>query len=159
MPASTPDLVASFVELERRRMEGSLAQDELTRWGGLRDQLELATGAVRPVGVERREAIRVTTCLQVQVSNDAARALARAHDLSEGGMFLQTNQPSRPGTPVSLELLDLPGGPLNLEGTVVWVRLEGEGVGTPGMGIRFRNLDEWDRTVLFELVEAELRAL
>lgn len=159
MPESTLDLVTSFVELERRRLQGSLAQDELTRWDGLRDQLELATGTVRPVGVERREAIRVSTRLLVQVSWDAARELARAHDLSEGGVFLQTNHPSQPGTPVELELQDLRGAPLSLEGTVVWVRLEGQGVGTPGMGIRFRNLDDWDRTLLFELVEAALRAL
>jgi len=159
VPESTPDLVRSFVELERRRLQGSLAQDELTRWDGLKDQLEVATGAVRPVGVERRGAIRVSTRLQVQVSWDAARELARAHDLSEGGVFLQTNHPSQPGTPVDLELQDLRGRPLNLAGTVVWVRMEGEGAGTPGMGIRFRNLDEWDRTLLFELVEAALSAL
>jgi len=159
MAQSAADLVTSFVDLDRRRQLGSLSQDELSRLQEMRDQLELAIGTVRPLGVERREAIRVCTRLQVLVTWDAARDLARAHDLSEGGLFLQTSHPSEPGTPVELELQDLRGRPLCLEGTVVWVRLEADGTGDPGMGIRFRNLDDWDRTVLAELVEAALRAL
>jgi uncharacterized protein (TIGR02266 family) len=148
---STPDLVNRFAELDRRRLLGSLALDELIRWQELRDQLEL--------GAERRATIRARTRLQVQVSWDAVQELARAHDLSEGGVFLQTGHPSEPGTPVELEMRDLRGRPLILEGTVAWVRLEAERVGPPGMGIKFRNVDDWDRAVLVELVEAALGAL
>jgi uncharacterized protein (TIGR02266 family) len=159
MNESTPDLVTRFVELERRRQQGALAPDELSRWQELHERLEVATGCVRPAGAERRDAIRVRSHLEVQVNWDATRDLVRAHDLSEGGVFLQTEHPSEPGTEVHLELSDGRGRTLALEGTVVWVRQPADRLGTPGMGIKFRNLDDWDRAVLVELVEAALRAL
>lgn len=159
MTRSTIDLVNRFVDLDRQRTLGVLGPDDLALWEEMRDQLELATGTVRPAGVKRRDSIRVRTRLQVQVSWDAARELVRARDLSEGGVFLQTNHPIEPGTPVEIELDDLRGRPLSVEGTVAWVRLESDRAGAPGMGIRFRNLDDWDRTLLSELVEAALRSL
>ena len=118
------DLVEDFLELDRRRLHGHppLDRAERTRWEELRDQFERATGAVRPPGAERREAIRVPIRLHVQVSWEATCELVRACDLSEGGMFLQTSHPSAPGTEVEVELRDARGRPLSLEGTVAWVR-------------------------------------
>ena len=161
MPAPQPDLLEDFLVLDRRRLSGHPPLDlvELTRWEELRDQLERATGAIRPLGVERREGLRVPTRLQVRVSWEDACELVRACDLSEGGVFLQTSHPNAPGTEVELELRDARGRPLSLEGTVAWSRRESDGFLAPGMGVRFRNLDDWDTVLLAELVESALRVL
>lgn len=155
LPTPTSDVLEDFLRLDRRRLRGDspLTQDELVRWGELRDRIEQAAGSIRPFGVERREALRVRTKLEVVVTWDEAQELARARDLSEGGLFLRTSHPSELGTEVELELQDARGRPLHLEGTVVWVRLETDGAGAAGIGIKFRDLEDWDRTLLAELVE------
>jgi len=124
---------------------------------GMAESRETAPDKIHPEPVERRSALRVRTKLEVLVSWDETRELARAQDLSESGLFLRTSHPNEPGTAVELELHDVRGRPFHVEGTVVWVRLAADRLGEPGMGIKFRNLDDWDRTILAELVEAALR--
>ena len=155
-------LVREFLPLNRRRFHGNppLDQAELARWEELRDLLEIALGAV-PVtpGESRRRALRVRTHLKVLVTNALAQELLLVHDLSEHGVFLRTQRPMAPGSPLQIEFQDRHGRAIELEGSVVWARTIGEGYGPPGMGVAFHALSDWDCAVLSEFVETTLAAL
>jgi uncharacterized protein (TIGR02266 family) len=153
-------LVREFVPLNRRRMRGeALAVDELERWSELRDRLEELLGCCPPPAGQRRRALRVRTHLKLLVTTSVAQELLHAHDLSEGGLFVRTQRPSPPGTPLQLELQHRSGRSVDLEGTVAWVRSAPDGQGPSGMGIAFHALSDWDRALLNELVEAALESL
>jgi len=154
--------VREFLPLNRRRLtaDAPLTPEELARWEELRDLLEDSQGAVPPApGERRRRSLRVRTHLKVLVTSHLAQELLLVHDLSENGLFLRTQRPCAPGTPLQVEFHDLHGRSVELEGTVVWVRKEREGHGPPGMGVALHALSDWDRTVLCELVEAALEML
>jgi uncharacterized protein (TIGR02266 family) len=159
--AHTAGLVREFVPLNRRRQQGeALSEAELARWDELRDLLEDSQGAVPPApGERRRRSVRVRTHLKVLVTSHLAQELLLVHDLSENGLFLRTQRPCAPSTPLQIEFHDLRGRSVELEGTVVWVRTAGEGHGPAGMGVAFHALSDWDRTVLSELVESALESL
>lgn len=153
-------LVREFLPLNRRRVRGeALSIEELERWSELRDRLEELLGCASPVSVQRRRSLRVRTHLKLLVTTSVAQELLHAHDLCEGGLFVRTQRPSPPGTPLQVELQDRKGHSVELEGTVAWVRSAPDGLGPPGMGVAFHALSEWDRALLNELVEAALEAL
>ena len=153
-------LVQEFVPLNRRRMRGDpLSSSELERWSELRDRLEELLGCSPPGPGQRRRALRVRTHLKLLVTTNVAQELLHAYDLCEGGLFVRTQRPSPPGTPLQLELQDREGRSVELEGTVAWVRREAAGLGPPGMGVAFHALSDWDRALLADLVEAALEAL
>jgi uncharacterized protein (TIGR02266 family) len=153
-------LVREFLPLNRRRVRGeALSVDELERWSELRERLEELLGCCPPAVGQRRRALRVRTHLKLLVTTSVAQELLRAHDLSEGGLFVRTQRPSPPGTPLQLELQDRAGRSVELEGTVAWVRSAPDGMGPAGMGVAFHALSDWDRALLNELVEAALEAL
>jgi uncharacterized protein (TIGR02266 family) len=153
--------VREFVPLNRRRQHGEpLSEAESLRWEQLRDLLEDCQGAVPPrPGERRRRSLRVRTHVKVLVTTHLAQELLLVHDLSEYGLFLRTQRPSPTGSPLQIEFHDKSGRSIELEGTVVWVRKEGEGHGPAGMGVAFHAVSDWDRTVLSELVEAALELL
>ena len=154
------ELVREFLPLNRRRMRGeALSVSELERWSELRDRLEELLGCAPTGAAQRRRALRVRTHLKLLVTTSVAQELLHTHDLGEGGMFVRTQRPSPPGTPLQLELQDRAGRSVELEGTVAWVRTEPDGLGPAGMGIAFHALSEWDRALLADLVEAALEAL
>ena len=99
------------------------------------------------------------THVKVLVTSHLAQELLLVHDLSENGLFLRTQRPAAPGSALQIEFHDKTGRSIELEGTVVWVRREGEGHGPAGMGVAFHAVSDWDRTVLSELVESALEAL
>jgi uncharacterized protein (TIGR02266 family) len=155
-------LVREFLPLNRRRVHGNppLGLDELARWEEIREQLEVALGAMPPLPDEtRRRALRVRTHLKVLVTNQLAQELLLVHDVSEHGVFLRTRRPSEPGSLLRVELRDPNGNTVELEGSVVWARRIGEGTGPPGMAVAFHALSDWDRAVLAEIVEATLATL
>ena len=159
----TAQLIPEFVALNRRRTRGNPPLDvrELERWMELRVRLEQALGSV-PGGQEarRRRALRVPTHLKVRCSHDSADQLNVASEISEGGLFLATEKPLAPGTPLHLDLEGLgDGSPLEVEGVVVWVRDQSAGDSPPGMGIRFTNLDDVQRQAVDYLVEHALSSL
>jgi uncharacterized protein (TIGR02266 family) len=101
----------------------------------------------------------VRTHLRVLVTTQLAQELLLVHDLSENGLFLRTQRPAAPGSSLQIEFHDKQGRSIELEGTVVWVRREGEGHGPAGMGVAFHAVSDWDRTVLSDLVESALETL
>jgi type IV pilus assembly protein PilZ len=80
-----------------------------------------------------------------------------AHNINEGGLFVETDSPREPGTTVDLQF-QLPGDddPVRVKGTVVHVS-QGEGGDPPGMGIEFEDLDAPTRQRINGLVR-NLRA-
>jgi uncharacterized protein (TIGR02266 family) len=153
-------LVREFLPLNRRRIHGeALSVEELARWNELRDRLEELLGCAPPGVGQRRRALRVRTHLKLLVTTSVAQELLHAHDLSEGGLFVRTQRPLPPGTPLQVELQDRKGRSVELEGTVAWVRSAPDGLGPAGMGVAFHALSDWDRALLNELVEAALEAL
>lgn len=67
-------------------------------------------------------------------------------DISAGGLFVATHQLLKIGTEVSVTFT-LPGvGEIKADGTVVWVRQPIQG--DPGMGIRFKLLDQEDEATI-----------
>jgi uncharacterized protein (TIGR02266 family) len=159
----TTQLIPEFVALNRRRTRGDPPLDvrELERWMELRALLE-KTLSPQPDGQEarRRKALRVPTHLKVRCSNASSDQLSVANEISEGGLFLATENPLAPGTPLHLDLEGLDeGSPLEVEGVVIWVRDQGGDDSPAGMGIRFTNLDEVQRQAVEYLVEHALTSL
>lgn len=86
---------------------------------------------------------------------------APLRNLSEGGVFLNTGVPLKPGARASLRfrLNARHGRELAVEAVVVWTRelCEARGDVQPGMGLRFTELDESDATAVRGFVEHKLK--
>jgi uncharacterized protein (TIGR02266 family) len=111
---------------------------------------------------ERRAAPRAPLALRVWISPGEAAVPHHAVDLSAEGVFVLTAKPSDVGALLNLRI-ELPGAEaIAVSGLVVRSQLVLGAGGTPGlsgMGIRFRDLEEKDRSRLGKLVEAVRRAL
>ena len=80
-----------------------------------------------------------------------------ATEQTEGGMFLITRRPLAPGTPLHLEIEGGdPAGPIEVEGTVAWIRRTDDEDGPAGMGIRFDYPDRQKQVAIGTLVERAL---
>jgi type IV pilus assembly protein PilZ len=76
-------------------------------------------------------------------------------NVSNGGLFVKTEEPFPLDHPVSLRLI-LPSdkAPLDIEGRVVWINPKGRKNSFPkGMGIQFEKMDDAARGKLDEFVE------
>ena len=95
---------------------------------------------------------RLPISLEVAYRTAGAFLVSYSINLSKGGIFLETATPLEVGEHVTLRF-DVPGvGPLEVVGTVAWVR-SGSHDGLPdGMGIQFDQLDQQYGEVIDELV-------
>lgn len=95
---------------------------------------------------------RLPISLEVAYRTAGAFLVSYSINLSKGGIFLETSQPLEVGEQLTLRF-DVPGvGPLEVVGTVAWVR-SGSHDGLPdGMGIQFDQLDQKYGAVIDELV-------
>jgi len=157
-PIDRAERVQEFVALDRRRAGGNppLELAELTRWQELRDQLEQALGSPPGDAGNRRETLRVRTHLKVQVSFGTAQRLLGVYNLSEGGVFLETERPLEVGEQVCIAFVAPGRSAVELEGRVAWVRSTPDDWGPAGMGVELAPLSDWDRALVAELVEAAL---
>ena len=153
-------LVAEFVPLNRRRVQGSppLSFDEFERLIQLRQLLECAMGAKRSSFGSARQALRVPADIEVQYGGSADRSAdregkARAANLSDLGAFIRTPDPLEPGALMRIELNPGDGtAPVQLEAVVRWSSPEGA-EGPEGMGVSFRNLGPEEKDAILRLVE------
>jgi uncharacterized protein (TIGR02266 family) len=154
--AGNSRLVAEFVPLNRRRVQGSppLSFDEFERLIQLRQLLECAMGAKRSSFGSARQALRVPADIEVQYGGAATReGKARAGNLSDLGAFIRTPDPLEPGALMRIELNPGDGTqPVQLEAVVRWTSPEG-GEGPEGMGVSFQNLGPEEKAAILELVE------
>ena len=103
-------------------------------------------GTAEVIGAERRAAPRVLVDLEVDWRSEDNYLFAGVTDISATGIFIRTTTPEEPGTSLNLRLAADDGEPpLELEGEVIWVNPFRPGEADnlhPGMGVRFRALDD-----------------
>ena len=116
---------------------------------------------------ERREHQRFETSIAVDYASGETFLFAYLQNISEMGIFIRTDTPSRVGTRLRLRFQVEQGDrerekePLTLEGEVTWInplRASGDNL-NPGMGVRFNRLspDMRERIVALVRTVAYLR--
>ena len=97
---------------------------------------------------ERRNAVRYEVHAWVDMDDGHAHPHQLVHNLSLGGVCLQTDAVEEVGAGVDLKITfpDLDGAHLEVRGTVVWVNRHPP----VELGIRFSELDEAHRETLRE---------
>ena len=102
----------------------------------------------------RRSSPRLDTVIRVDYRTANAFFTDFAENISEGGMFISTPNPLKPGTDIVIEFL-LPelNRPLRVKGKVVWNREQPVGHNQRrGMGIKFEELTEEDKMLIAEVM-------
>jgi uncharacterized protein (TIGR02266 family) len=95
--------------------------------------------------------------LKVDWKSEGNFLFENATNISEHGIFIETNDPMPPGTMIDLQFA-LPDAKQKIEvlGEVAWtnpVRPQKNANLNPGMGIRFVNLKEIDKETILSLVK------
>ena len=104
---------------------------------------------------EQRTGQRKPTKIEVMFREYGAFVKAYMLNVSNGGLFVKTEDPFPLDYPVSLRLI-LPSEtkPLDIEGRVVWINPKGRKNSFPkGMGIQFEKMNDEARSKLDECVE------
>lgn len=168
-PLDVLGMAAEYLRLCRRWRDADtpFTFEELDRWRSLRRHLDAALGRHGPhPGRRRRRWLRVPTLLEASFSTRGDGAVsALLTEVAERGLFIASDQPLPPGTPIRVELLPEEGArPLAVRGRVVWVRPPGtRGPEPAGMGVYLDELNGVDEQAMIDLVERclylELRAL
>jgi type IV pilus assembly protein PilZ len=101
---------------------------------------------------DRRRTERVELMVRVDYKTVDELFSEFARNINEGGMFVETDTPPEPGSPVALQFR-IPGSeePIAVMGRVVRTT-EGDRDEPPGMGIEFDNLDAQSRELINQLV-------
>jgi type IV pilus assembly protein PilZ len=104
----------------------------------------------------RREFERASITLRVDYKRMNTFFADYAKNISKGGTFIRTAKPLDVGTEFVF-VLSIPGQETNLElkGEVVWILTEEESTAEkpPGMGIRFKFVDDAERKAVDDFVE------
>jgi type IV pilus assembly protein PilZ len=103
---------------------------------------------------ERRRAERIDLIVRVDYKTVDELFSEFARNINEGGMFVETETPPEPGSPVALQFR-IPGSeePISVMGRVVRTSF-GDHHEPPGMGIEFENLDTQSRELINQLVRS-----
>ena len=115
----------------------------------------MAMVKVKGEAAERRAATRVLVDLVVDYASEDNYLFAYITDISATGIFIRTTSPEPRGTSLNLRFHPDAGGPLAIEGEVIWVNPYRPGAPDnlhPGMGVRFVELDDDTRDRLLALV-------
>jgi uncharacterized protein (TIGR02266 family) len=95
---------------------------------------------------------RLPISLEVAYRTAGAFLVSYSINLSKGGIFLETSTPLPIGEHVSLKF-EVPGvGPLEVSGTVAWVRTDTHDGLPDGMGVQFDQLDHQYGAIIDEMV-------
>ena len=109
---------------------------------------------------ERRKHPRADIVFQVDYRTPEALFNEFAENLSEGGLFIKTENPLEVGTEIIIEFfLPILDEPIRVKGRVEWhTNLEGIEKETPGMGVSFQELSPEDKEKINRVVR-ELRKI
>jgi uncharacterized protein (TIGR02266 family) len=100
---------------------------------------------------EKRKHQRNRKKLKSEVYLPDGMTFSSTVDLSEGGIFISTPEPTKPGTEVELSLY-IPGEePLQIKGVIRWAREIESGKERVGMGIEFVTLSDREKESLKKL--------
>jgi uncharacterized protein (TIGR02266 family) len=107
--------------------------------------------SIPPLGNERRSQKdqRVVVEVDIGMLSQSNFYTGISLDVSQGGVFVSTYQPSPPGTQVSLYFVLPSGHSVQAEGTVRWTRAASDD-SSPGMGVAFTALSEADAEAIVE---------
>ena len=111
-----------------------------------------------PAGIERRKTPRADVIVRVDYQTVDQLFSEFARNINEGGIFIETDVPEKPGSTVTLQF-KLPGSDelIEVRGTVVRSEAENDASDSPGMGIEFGDLNDTSRQRINEIVR-RLRA-
>ena len=155
------DALATFREymrLERRRTAG-FSSEEWARWQVLRERLDNTFGNFSSTGdPDRRATPRIPTALVLQFENLGEVGKLLICNLSRGGIFVPTKRPAPIGTELKLCIeVATPSREIVLIGDVVSHHIGPDfEFQPPGMGIRFKSLNENDQALIDELYEEQI---
>ena len=106
---------------------------------------------------EKRLTQRVPVKLKVDWKAEGTFLYENATNISEHGIFVETNDPMDPGTMIDLQFtLPESNKQIAVLGEVTWanpLRPRKEANYNPGMGIRFVNLKEIDKETILSLIK------
>lgn len=106
---------------------------------------------------ENRKHVRFPSRLRCWCESENITLYARIANLSEGGLFLQTNTPLDTGRRTLVRLSGGQAREVKAEATVVWSRPQRQDKGPPGMGLRFEVLDSGALALLRRIISEEQR--
>ena len=131
--------------------------------GGRANFREMPDSPDDPSASDRRGLVRVPIELRVEYRRLNSFFADYTKNISKGGTFIRTTKPLPPGTEfVFVLVIPKLAEPLRLNGEVVWVvdLARSSDDNPPGMGIRFKYLDDSERDqteeVVGRLVKSEL---
>ena len=149
-----------YVRLDRKRSESGLSVEELARWRLLKRALASHFDAESgPRTVDRRDSVRVPTRLNVSFESDGELASCLMTNISQGGVFVQTDQPLdlKSRFELRIHVVDPP------RDITVAVEVVSVGMGPcfdpdrQGMGLRFLDVEPEVAKQLQELYEQSVR--
>ena len=110
-------------------------------------------------GNEKRRDRRLPVELSVRYQSLEGFYSDYSMNISQGGMFVSTQNPFPVGTRVTLKVI-LPAGelPLGIEGEVIWISeydRKSRSHLIPGMGIQFCNLGEQEKGIIEAFIDRE----
>ena len=108
---------------------------------------------------ERRKFARIPLNLLIQVRFDTFEQfiVQYADNISEGGLFLKSDDPKEKGSMIYLQFA-LRDGTKLIEGLGKVVHVNPKGSAHPGMGVEFVSFDEESREMIKAIVDERYRA-
>ena len=107
---------------------------------------------------KRDQGIRVDAKQLVPYRQSGNYLFDFSHSISQGGIFLETNEPKELGSKIELTF-SFPGNKkeINAQGQVVWIQeaLADREDCVPGMGVQFIKLEDADRVKLHDFVNSK----
>ena len=152
--------IRAFKQLDDKRVRGGLTPAEEERWFALKDVIEQEVFPdSAPPPSSRRDSLRVPTAMDVTFED--ARGFERAYlrNISEGGVYLETDRPLPMGTrfELSINIADR-GERVQLQVEVVWVNAHpspSSGL-EPGVGVAWLDLSPEDKARIKAIVHRAL---
>lgn len=146
-------LFREYMQLEKKRIGQGVTPLEFQRWLDVKKTLKkhFKTGPHS----ERRTSTRVNTRLAVEFPSEENFRDAAIRNVSRGGLFIATAFPAAVGTEFVLRIhIESSGKLLEVPVSVVSNNLgDGRSTGAAGMGVRFGNLTEEQRSELDAVYE------
>jgi PAS domain S-box-containing protein len=141
-------VVDELVKLEELNLGGGLSQDQKQRWKSLTGRL-FGQGSMQ----DRRQFFRVQTQRTAQVQVKDAKIDADVTSLSAGGLFLRTDQVSKDmvgeDLQVAVQFPQVGERIIHFKVQVCWVA-DPQQSDTPGMGVRFLEMDSAQRRFVLD---------
>jgi len=151
-----------YTRLEKKRTGSGLTPAELRRWVALKRMLSRTFAPeISDEIADARVSLRIPTRLSVSFTSVGEVRRSLMTNLSRGGVFIRTENPSEIGTRVDLCLhIDESGEDLRVRAEVVSHNVGPEfGADEHGMGLRFLHMDEATEKQIHDLYERSLRAV